>query len=124
MAQLLEAIARDFDVVLLDAPPLLPVTDAAILSRHTTGALVVVATGRTTSGQVQGALKTLETVEAKVGGVILTMVPTRGADAYGYGYGYGGYGGYGEYVAAAAADAFAPGRKKGRSAGTDPQTAT
>lgn len=98
MGQLLEAISRDFDVVLLDAPPLLPVTDAAILAKQTSGALLVVAAGRTTTGQLDGALTALETVEAKVGGIIMTMVPTRGPDAYGYGYGYG-YGGYGTYGA-------------------------
>jgi capsular exopolysaccharide synthesis family protein len=96
MAQLLEVIAADFDVVLLDAPPLLPVTDAAILAKQTTGALLVASAGRVTAGQFAGALTALETVEAKVAGVVLTMVPTRGADAYGYGYGYG-YGGYGDY---------------------------
>ncbi|WP_159500572.1 polysaccharide biosynthesis tyrosine autokinase [Microbacterium sp. 18062] len=112
MSQLLEAISRDFDVVLLDAPPLLPVTDAAVLARSTSGALVVVATGRTTTSQFQGALTTLETVGGKVAGVILSMVPTRGADAYGYGYGYG-YGGYGVY-SAASADAVVPAQRKRR----------
>lgn len=96
MAQLLEAISRDFDVVLLDAPPLLPVTDAAILSRETTAAILVVSAGRTTTGQLTAALTALETVDAKVGGIVMSMVPTRGPDAYGYGYGYG-YGGYGTY---------------------------
>ena len=96
MAQLLQAIAADFDVVLLDAPPLLPVTDAAILARQTTGALVVASAGRVSTGQLSTALTALETVEANVAGLVLTMVPTRGADAYGYGYGYG-YGGYGVY---------------------------
>lgn len=96
MNQLLEALANEFDVVLCDAPPLLPVTDAAILSRSATGAIVVVAAGRTTTNQLSGALEALETVGAAVGGVVLTMVPTRGPDAYGYGYGYG-YGGYGGY---------------------------
>jgi len=122
MAQLLEAISRDFDVVLLDAPPLLPVTDAAVLARVTSGALVVVAAGRTTSGQFEGALTALETVEAKVAGVILTMVPTRGADAYGYGYGYG-YGGYGAYTSVTAAPPKpAPAaRKKRRGEDAQPQ---
>lgn len=100
MGQLLDALSNEFDVVLCDAPPLLPVTDAAVLSRSTTGALVIVATGRTSTNQLGGALDALDTVGAKVGGVVLTMVPTRGPDAYGYGYGYG-YGGYGGYVASA-----------------------
>jgi capsular exopolysaccharide synthesis family protein len=96
MGQLLEALAGEFDVVLCDAPPLLPVTDAAVLSRSVTGAIVIVAAGRTTTSQLSGAFDALQTVGGKVGGVVLTMVPTRGPDAYGYGYGYG-YGGYGVY---------------------------
>lgn len=101
MSALLKSLSEQFDVVLCDAPPLLPVTDAAVLAKLTSGALVAVAAGRTTTGQLRGALDSLDTVGAKIGGVILTMIPTRGPDAYGYGYGYGygGYGGYGEYVA-------------------------
>jgi len=94
MGQLLEALSKEFDVVLCDAPPLLPVTDAAILSRSTSGSIVIVAAGRTTTHQLNGALDALETVGGKVAGLVLTMVPTRGPDAYGYGYGYGGYGTY------------------------------
>jgi capsular exopolysaccharide synthesis family protein len=97
MGQLLDALAKEFDIVLCDAPPLLPVTDAAILARSTSGAIVVVSAGRTTTNQLGGALDALETVGAKVAGMVLSMVPVRGPDAYGYGYGYG-YGGYGTYV--------------------------
>lgn len=98
MHKLLEALGQEFDVVLCDAPPLLPVTDAAVLSRSTSGAIMVVAVGRTTTNQLDGALEALETVGSKVAGVVLTMVPTKGADAYSYGYGYGyGYGGYGSH---------------------------
>lgn len=94
MKSLLAALGDEFDVVLCDAPPLLPVTDAAVLSRATSGAIMVVAVGRTTTQQLEGALDALETVGSKVAGVVMTMVPTKGADAYAYGYGYGGYGTY------------------------------
>lgn len=98
MATLLEVLERDFDVVLCDAPPLLPVTDAAILARATSGALLVIAAGRTTKHQLTGAVEALTTVGAKVAGFVMSMVPTRGPDsyysAYGYGYGYG----YGAYI--------------------------
>ena len=93
MAQLLDDFSRDADIVILDAPPLLPVTDAAVLAKRTAGAIVVVAAGSTHKGQLAGALDALETVDARVAGLVLTMVPTRGPDAYEYGYGYGyGYG--------------------------------
>jgi capsular exopolysaccharide synthesis family protein len=88
MHTLLEVLERDFDVVLCDAPPLLPVTDAAILAKATSGAIIVVAAGRTNKHQLTGAVDALETVGAKIVGLVLTMVPTRGPDAY-YSYGYG-----------------------------------
>ncbi|MCY1717625.1 polysaccharide biosynthesis tyrosine autokinase [Microbacterium sp. SL62] len=91
MTVLLEMLERDFDVVLCDAPPLLPVTDAAILARATSGALMVASAGKVTRHQLTGATEALNTVGAKLAGFILSMVPTRGPDSYysGYGYGYG-----------------------------------
>lgn len=112
MQTLLDVLERDFDVVLCDAPPLLPVTDAAILSKSTSGAILAVATGRTNRHQLSAAVEALQTVGAKVAGVVMTMVPTRGPDSYygqyGAGYGYGGYG----YAQPKAEQA--PGTSKGR----------
>jgi succinoglycan biosynthesis transport protein ExoP len=93
MASLLRTLESEFDLVIIDLPPLLPVTDAALVSKLTKGALVVVAAGRTHKGELAGAVAALQNVGANVAGIILTMLPTRGPDAYGYGrYGYGGYG--------------------------------
>jgi succinoglycan biosynthesis transport protein ExoP len=93
MASLLQTLESEFDVVILDLPPLLPVTDAALVSKMVRGALVVVAAGRTHKGEFSGAVMTLENVGASVAGVILTMLPNKGPGAYGYGrYGYGRYG--------------------------------
>ncbi|WP_194409370.1 polysaccharide biosynthesis tyrosine autokinase [Microbacterium cremeum] len=89
MHALLDVFERDFDIVLCDAPPLLPVTDAAILAKATSGAIVIVAAGRTNRQQLAGALDALDTVGAHVAGLAMTMVPTRGPDSYAYGYGYG-----------------------------------
>jgi succinoglycan biosynthesis transport protein ExoP len=92
MASMIRTLEAEFDVVIIDLPPLLPVTDAALVSKLTRGALVVVAAGRTHKGEFAGAVAALENVGATVAGVILTMLPTKGPDAYGYGrYGYGGY---------------------------------
>lgn len=94
MGSFLAALEEDFDVVLCDAPPLLPVTDAAILARMTSGAIMVVSAGRATKHQLAGATEALNTVGAKLAGFVMSMVPTRGPDSYysTYGYGYGGYG--------------------------------
>lgn len=96
MVETVAELNAAFDVVLFDAPPLLPVTDAAVLTRAAGGAILVVAAGRAHKGQVRGAFSVLENVDAKVSGIVLTMLPTKGPDAYGYGYGSYGYGyGYG-----------------------------
>jgi succinoglycan biosynthesis transport protein ExoP len=93
MVSLVRTLEAEFDVVILDLPPLLPVTDAALVSKITKGALLVVAAGRTHKAEFAGAVSTLENVDANIAGVIMTMLPTKGPDAYGYGrYGYGGYG--------------------------------
>jgi capsular exopolysaccharide synthesis family protein len=90
MVSLLESLTSAFDYVLIDAPPLLPVTDAAILSKLTGGAIVVAAAGRTSRNELDSALRSLEHIGSKVLGVVLTMLPTKGPDAYGYGS-YGAY---------------------------------
>ncbi|QWT24875.1 polysaccharide biosynthesis tyrosine autokinase [Subtercola sp. PAMC28395] len=97
MIKLIEALEAEFDLVIFDAPPLLPVTDGAILAKHTGGALVVVGAGRVHRGQLAGAIGALQSVGSNIAGIILTMVPSKGPDSYGYGrYGYGyGYG-YGD----------------------------
>ncbi len=93
MQELLETVAHGADVVIIDAPPLLPVTDAAILARETAGAILAVSASRTNRQQLGQALESLNNVGARVAGLTLTMVPTRGAHAFGYNYSYGyGYG--------------------------------
>jgi capsular exopolysaccharide synthesis family protein len=89
MADLIKQLHQQYDVVLYDAPPLLPVTDAAVLARLVGGSLLIVAAGRTHTQQVDSALATLENVGAPISGLVLTMLPTKGPDAYGYGrYGH------------------------------------
>ena len=90
MVSLIESLTSSFDYVLIDAPPLLPVTDAAILSKLTSGAIVVAAAGRTTRHELQSAMRTLDHIGGRVLGVVMTMLPTKGPDAYGYGN-YGAY---------------------------------
>ncbi|OIH97599.1 polysaccharide biosynthesis tyrosine autokinase [Curtobacterium sp. MCBA15_001] len=94
MQDLITTLEGQFDYVLFDAPPLLPVTDAAILAKKASGAIVVVASGKTLKGQLAGAVQSLENVGAPIAGFVMTMMPTKGPGAYGYGrYGYAyGYG--------------------------------
>ncbi len=89
MESLIARLDSEFDIVLYDAPPLLPVTDAAVLARLVGGTVLIVAAGRAHGPQVESAIQALETVGAPLSGVVLTMLPSKGPDAYGYGrYGY------------------------------------
>jgi capsular exopolysaccharide synthesis family protein len=49
------ALAESFDLVLVDSPPVLPVTDAMVLSQYADGTLVVVAAGQTRKAELQRA---------------------------------------------------------------------
>lgn len=85
MRDLLQELHRDYEIIVFDAPPLLPVSDAAVLSAMTSGALLVAGVGKVHRPQVQKAIESLELLEARVFGVVPNMVPTRGADADSYG---------------------------------------
>ena len=90
MADLLTELRGRYDVIVIDAPPLLPVTDAALIAAQTDGALLVVRHGRTTKDQLHGAVERLAGVNAHALGVVFNMTPRKsGRGGYGYGYGYG-----------------------------------
>nr|WP_220479379.1 polysaccharide biosynthesis tyrosine autokinase [Curtobacterium pusillum] len=93
MQALLELLTAEYDHVLLDAPPLLPVTDAAVLATLTSGALVVTSARSSRTPQLRGALDRLERVGATVLGVVVSMATFRGRQGYGgaYGSAYGTY---------------------------------
>lgn len=92
MQQLLDSLRNDY-VVIVDAPPLLPVTDAAVLTANADGALVVITGGKTLDTELAASLAQLEQVNGHVLGVIVNKVDV---DSRGYGYGY--YSGYGYYT--------------------------
>ena len=95
MLSLLEELSRHA-IVLIDAPPLIPVTDAAVLAARTDGALVVAYARRTTTDALEKSLQNLERVNARPLGIILNGVPRKGVDANNYGYQYRQYYGSGE----------------------------
>lgn len=87
MRRLLDWLADSGYVVIVDAPPLLPVTDGAVLTAAADGALVVVTAGRTLDTQLGAALASLQAVQGHTLGVVLNRVEPKAA---GSGY-YGGY---------------------------------
>lgn len=89
MRDLLSGAAEYYDVVIIDTPPLLPVSDAAILSRLVDGALLVVGTRTVRRPEVATALDTLATSGAQIFGLVLNRVQLSGPSHQYYGLAHG-----------------------------------
>ena len=74
--------------MIIDAPPLLPVTDGAVLTHQADGALLVVTLGKTTYDLLDKALDTLTKAGGRALGVVLNKAPLRGIDSSAYSYEY------------------------------------
>ncbi|MHB1511144.1 MAG: tyrosine-protein kinase domain-containing protein [Acidimicrobiales bacterium] len=98
-AGVLDQLRKMFDLVVVDSPPLLPVTDAVILAQAADAALLVVAAGQTRGKGLRQATEALSLVHATLIGVVLNEVTKATGYGYGYGkhYGYAKRYGYGEY---------------------------
>ncbi|PYM97183.1 MAG: hypothetical protein DME08_11535 [Candidatus Rokuibacteriota bacterium] len=93
MAQLLTEVREDYDVVLIDTPPVLPVTDSAIVAAQVDGVILVYQAGKVGRLVLKRAKAHLESARAKVWGVVLNDVQTEIA-GYAYTHYYTHY--YGE----------------------------
>ena len=98
MEELLHRLEQEADIVVLDTPPTLVVSDANVLAARASGVLMVVNTGKTRRAAVRQAVDGLRKVGANVLGCVLNMVSTRGArSSYYYSsYYYSHYYGDGE----------------------------
>jgi capsular exopolysaccharide synthesis family protein len=83
-AEVLAALRGEADIVLIDSPPLLPVTDAAVLTRLVDGTVLVVTVGSTTRKQISQALEVLGQVDAPLIGTVLNNVSAEGSYYYKY----------------------------------------
>jgi capsular exopolysaccharide synthesis family protein len=86
MRSLLRRLEQVFDTIIIDAPPLLPVTDAAVLSQHVGGIVLVVGAQKLRRQDLQKSLDALELVGSKLLGIVMNRLPAKGPDAYSYGY--------------------------------------
>jgi capsular exopolysaccharide synthesis family protein len=118
MCDLLAGLKKEYDIVIIDTPPALPVTDAVVISALVDSVIIVVRAGVTKQAHLKGVVEALENMGAKIAGVVINMVPrhTRGEEygyaynryspktkygyknGYGYGYGYGSTEPYGPLV--------------------------
>lgn len=89
MKNLIKELGESYDYVIIDTPPVLAVTDAVVAADQATGLLMVAAAGSTTRQSLDAALATADTAGVKVLGLVLTRLPIKGPDSYGYeAYGY------------------------------------
>lgn len=94
MEQLIQKLAQAFDLVVIDSPPVLAVSDALVLSRYADRTVFIIRWARTPRAAVVTALKQLQAAGAHLSGVVLSRVNIRQHARYGYGdsmYYYRGY---------------------------------
>lgn len=95
MRDLLLDLRREFDIIILDTPPVLAATDAALLAANADAGIMVVRAAQSREGEVEHALESLERIGHPVAGTVF-----NGFDvtmAYGYKYRYRDYTKYGQY---------------------------
>lgn len=88
MVDILEELKQHFDYVLIDTPPIMPVTDAAVVSAKVDGTILVIASGTVSPSVAVEAKTRLEQAGAHLLGVVLNKVDVGANSHYGYGYGY------------------------------------
>lgn len=84
MRSLLEAASEAYDYVVVDTAPLLAVTDAVALSRFVDGSLVIAQSDRVKKQQLGEALAKMDSVDARVLGVVVNNAPRDVRDVYTY----------------------------------------
>ena len=98
---MIDVLRPHYDLIVLDTPPVLAVSDAYILSHLADATIFLVRWGRTPRPVLLGALKSFRANGGNLAGVVLSRVDFRQHATYGYGnsgYYYGHYGRrYGRY---------------------------
>jgi receptor protein-tyrosine kinase len=86
MADLVQALTSRYDVIILDAPPLLPVADASALTGLADGVLLCARWGFVQSDELARSAELIHRLDARLLGLVMTQVPAKSvAVAYGYG---------------------------------------
>ncbi|MFK8015896.1 MAG: polysaccharide biosynthesis tyrosine autokinase, partial [Gammaproteobacteria bacterium] len=91
VAQLIKVLRNTYDRVIIDSPPILPVSDSAVLSTHADSLIYVIKSDATSVRQIQGGLQQLQRFNAPITGVVLNQINASKAERYDF------YGGYDDY---------------------------
>ena len=93
MSKLLARLRREFDMIMIDAPPMIHLADARVLGRLSDGVILVVRSGQTTTESARFAIQHFAGDGTRVLGTVLNSWDPRTAGRYGYGN-YGAYKNY------------------------------
>jgi non-specific protein-tyrosine kinase len=77
--KIIESLVKDADIVLFDAPPIIAVTDAAVLGAKVDGVLLVISAGKTRRDHAQRAKELLEKANVRIIGAALANAPKDSA---------------------------------------------
>lgn len=86
MKHLIEQVSEQFDLILIDTPPVVAVTDAAIIAQEVDGVILVLASGEINKDYAQRAKEQLDKVGAKILGAVLNKVDINTREYYYYYY--------------------------------------
>lgn len=87
-ASLFKALRRDYDHIIIDTPPVVELADAGILGSLSDDVLLIVRMNRTPRTLIDQAIRTLDSYNAPVAGLIATDHPRHRERYYNYRYGY------------------------------------
>ncbi|AET70581.1 capsular exopolysaccharide biosynthesis protein [Desulfosporosinus orientis DSM 765] len=89
MKRLIEEVSELYDVVLIDTPPIIAVTDAAVLAQEVDGVILVLASGEVNKEYAQRAKDQLDKVGAKILGAVINKADLKTSEYYYYYYYHG-----------------------------------
>jgi capsular exopolysaccharide synthesis family protein len=72
--ELLDDLRNEFDLIIIDTPPVIPVTDSAIMSEHADGIVLVYEVGKVGRDVLKRAVGHLESVKARIWGIVMNDV--------------------------------------------------
>lgn len=90
-AELMEWASKEYDLVIVDTPPVLAVTDPSIVGAFAGTTLMVARYGQNTIKEIDVARNRFEQSGIEVKGVIFNAIEKKASSSYGYGYGYYNY---------------------------------
>ena len=91
----IETVRKQYDVVIIDTPPVLVVPDARIIAQIADSVLFTVLWDRTSRHQVEESLRMFHNSNQRITGLVLSQINAKRMKSYGYGGRYGAYAGYG-----------------------------